>query len=86
MTPIPVVENFDVFKNIQSGLISGGVVAVKGQLGFERTKETFHRCVVITIAFAAHGNRTDHLRLCQQKLVVIASVLAASIRVVQQPR
>ena len=52
MTPISIVENFNVFKNVQPGLISGGVVAVKGQLGFEGAEETFHRGVVITVALA----------------------------------
>jgi hypothetical protein len=77
MTSITVVENFNVFKNIQSGLISGGVVPIKDQLDFESSEKTFHRGVVKTITFAAHT--TDHLILCQQSLIFIAGVLAASV-------
>ena len=84
MTPITIVKNLDVFKNIQAGLISGSVVAVKGQFSFERAEETFHRRVVIAVTLATHA--TDHLELCQQRLILIAGILAASIRVVQSSR
>ena len=84
MTSKTIVENLDVFKDIQSGLGPGGILPMKDQLSFEGAKETFDRCIVITIAFAAHT--THHPGSCQQGLVLIAGILATSIGVVQQTR
>jgi len=84
MTPKTVVENLDVFKDIQSGLGPGGILPMKNQLSFEGAKETFDRGIVITVTFAAHTSH--HPSSCQQSLVLIAGVLAAPIGVVQQAR
>ena len=73
MTPFPIVKDLDVLENIQPGLISGGVVTVKGQLGFECTEKTFLESIIITVAFAAHT--THHLGLCQQGLIIFAGIL-----------
>ena len=61
MTAKPIIENFNVFKDVQPGLGPGGVLLMKNQLSFEGTKETFDGRVVVTIAFAAHT--THHLVL-----------------------
>jgi len=83
VTPIPIVENFDVFKDIQSGLISGDKVAVKGQFCFEGSEESFYGGIVITVALAAHT--IDHLMLCQQCLIIVAGILAAPILMISIP-
>lgn len=59
---------------------------MKDQLSFEGAKETFDGCIVVTISFAAHGNRTHHSSLCQQSLILAAGVLTAPVRVMQQAR
>ena len=58
MAAKPVIKYFKVFKNIQSGLGIGEVLPMKDQLGFESSKETFHRGIVVTVTLAAHVERT----------------------------
>ena len=84
MTAKTIVEHLDVFKDILSGLGLGSILLMKDQLSFEGAKETFDGCIVITISFAAHT--THHSSLCQQSLILIAGVLTAPVRVMQQAR
>ena len=84
MTPKTIVEDLDVFKDVQSGLGPGGILLMKDQLSFEGAEETFDRGIVITVTPAAHTSH--HARSCQQSLVLIAGVLAAPIGMVQQTR
>ena len=86
MTAKTIVEHLDVFKDILSGLGLGSILLMKDQLSFEGAKETFDGCIVVTISFAAHGNRTHHSSLCQQSLILAAGVLTAPVRMMQQAR
>src|SRR5436190_15249317 len=52
-----IVEALAILEQIASGIGAGSVNPVMNPLGLERVKEAFHRCVVETIAFAAHRRR-----------------------------
>lgn len=54
------------------------------QLAFQGGKETFHRGIVITIAPPAHTSL--QVMISQQSLVVVAGILTAPIRVMDQTR
>jgi hypothetical protein len=49
MTPKTIVEDLDIFKDVQSGLGPGGILLMKDQLSFEGAEETFDRSIVITV-------------------------------------
>src|SRR2546423_3689127 len=53
--PLTVVEQFDEGVDRCRGLLSGGEVAVVGQLSLDGGEEAFHRRVVVAVAGAAHG-------------------------------
>ena len=84
MASIAVVENLNVFKNVSLSLHSRSIMTMMNQLGFQRAEETFHGGIVVTIALAAH-TRLD-LIFGQDIAIVLAGVLAAPIRVMQQVR
>ena len=73
----PVVEDFNVFGDLLSGLFSGGKAAMVNEFGFEAAPATFHGGVVPAIAFSAHGGL--HAELLQELLVGSCAVLAASV-------
>jgi hypothetical protein len=53
--------------------------ALAKAFGFERSPKTFHRCVFVAVAFAAH--RSSCLVLGQQASELFAGMLTSSIRV-----
>src|SRR5262249_52460080 len=77
-----VVETLDIVKHICLCLIARPVRFVTGALGLQRREEALHRGVVPHIARSAH--RTDDAAVGQQPLELLARVLAAAIRVMQQ--
>ena len=79
-----IVEDLDVFQDIQPGLIAGGVGLVKYQFSFEGAEETFDWGIVITIPLAAHT--TKHLVFGQQGLIIVTGILAASVGMMEQSR
>jgi hypothetical protein len=46
------------------------------EFGFDRAKAAFHRCIVETISFPAHG--LDHAGCVENFAVISGSVLAAA--------
>ena len=55
MSPLAVVEQFDVFEQLVAGLSSGTPPALTDQFNFERGEETFRHRVVPAVAFTAHA-------------------------------
>src|SRR6202046_294542 len=84
VTTLVVVEDLDVFDERRPRLGTRGEVGVVDQLLLQRGEEAFHRRVVPAVGLAAHAARDAVLG--QEELVVLAGVLAAPIRVRQQPR
>ena len=82
MSPLPVVEQFDVFEQLVAGLSSGTPPAGIDQFDFEGGEKAFRHRVVPAIAFTAHAALDAVYR--QQLLILVAGVLAAAIRVMQQ--
>src|SRR5215510_8757065 len=83
MAPAAVVESFDVLEHRATGLDPGLPPAGVNQFDFERSEETLRHRVVPAVAAAAHAAPDPVQR--QQLLVVVAGVLAATIRMMQQP-
>ena len=83
MQPFAVVEADDIVRDVPSSLGVVGVVALPDPLHLQVQEEALHHCVVPAVSFAAHA------RACamagQQRAVGFAGVLAASIRVDDQP-
>ena len=82
MSPLPVVEQLDVFEQLVAGLSSGTPPAGIDQFDFEGGEKAFRHRVVPAIAFTAHAALDAVYR--QQLLILVAGVLAAAIRVMQQ--
>lgn len=73
----PVVEYFDVLRDLALGLFPGGEVTVMNQFSLQGTPAAFHQCIVPAVALATH--RSVHAELPQQFLVGVRTVLAAAI-------
>src|ERR1700731_3681170 len=82
MSPLAVVEQFDVLEQLAACLSSGTPPALIDQFDFERGEKAFGHRVVPAVAFTAHAALDAVYR--QQLLIVAAGVLAATIRVMQQ--
>jgi hypothetical protein len=70
----PIVERLDVKEKIGSRLLSCVVNGMMDQFAFQRTKEAFHRSVVVIAADAVHAGLDGVL--AQQPLINVAGVLA----------
>ena len=79
-----IVEHFNVLKNIRLSFGPGGVMTMINLFGFQRTDTTFHRRIIVAIALTAHTNLK--LMLGQQGLIVMAGILAAPVRMMDQAR
>lgn len=84
MMPDGIIEPFDVFEDVPAGLCAGCILLVMNPLVFESAKKTFHDGVVVAVAFAAHADQ-DPVGF-QNGLDLVAGILAATIRVVEQLR
>ena len=73
MSPLAVVEQFDVFEQLVAGLSSGTPPAPMDQFNFERGEETFRHRVVPAVAFTAHTALDAVNR--EQLLILVAGVL-----------
>ena len=54
MGALPIVKDFNVFKEGLPRFLSGMKIMAMDQFCFQRGDETLHRRIVPTIAFAAH--------------------------------
>ena len=50
-----IVEPFDVPNDVLPGSSPRGVGRARDQFSFERAKETFHGCIIVTVAGAAQA-------------------------------
>jgi len=83
MSSMPIVETLNVSEDVTFGLVRRIVFATMNQLGLNGTEETFHGGVIVGISLATH-TRLDAM-VGQQRLVFIAGILAATVRMMQQP-
>lgn len=81
--PAPrIVEPFHVIEHIGPRLVPRGVVFSARPFSLQRGEEALHGGVVPAVAAPAHA--ADNAVVAQQALEVLAGVLAALVRVVQQ--
>ncbi len=81
---VPVVELFQVFANSGSDLPPRGPRTAVDQFGLQGPEEAFHHGVVPAVAPPTHT--ASNLVLLRQLLVVLGSILATTVQVVQQAR
>jgi hypothetical protein len=82
MPPLAVVEHLDVLRKLSSSLLTGLVAPMMHQLILQGPPATLHRRVVRAIALPAPGG--DHADLPQLLLIVVGTILRATIGVVEQ--
>src|SRR5678816_2479114 len=81
MTTMPVIPNFNVFKDGRAGSRARGPVMTIEQLPAERRKKALGHRVVMTIGAATHTGRN---LVCRQQLTIIGGcILHAPIAVVE---
>ena len=81
MSPLAVVEQFDVLEQLAACLSSGTPLALIDQFDFERGEKAFCHRVVPAVAFTAHAALDAVYR--QQLLIVVAGVLGEFKRSLQ---
>jgi hypothetical protein len=81
MAAAQVVPNLNVIEQTGTSFLTGDIASVH-TLGFEGGEEAFHDRIVITVAGPAHADLNT--MFSQQQLVIVAGILAAAIRMVQQ--
>ena len=82
MKTLTIVEDLDVLKEIRFRLPSRTVASMMNQILLERSKEAFHRGVVVDIARTAHAGQ--RFMGGQKMLVASAGILAAAVGMVKQ--
>src|SRR5438552_19175457 len=83
MSALPIVEQLDIFEDFATGLGSAPPVAPISQFELARGEKTLRHRVIPAIAFTAHAAQQAMRR--QQLLILITEILAAAVRVMQQP-
>jgi hypothetical protein len=78
----PIIESFNIEKDVKLSFCSSTVVSVKHALHFQSAEKALHDRVVITVASTAHTDAT--LMSLQQLLEGMTGVLAALIAVMNQ--
>src|SRR5690242_9075396 len=73
MSPLAVVEQFDIFEHLVAGASSSTPPALIDQFDLERGEKAFRHRVVPAIAFTAHAALYAVYR--QQLLIIVAGVL-----------
>ena len=82
MPPIAVVEDVNVFTDLSNSFSSCFVSPVMHEFVFQRSPETFHGCIVVTVSSARHG--CLHAKLADESLIVVTAILTAAITVMDQ--
>jgi hypothetical protein len=80
--PLGIVEALDIVEHVGPGIVPRPIRLARCALGLQRGEEALHRRIVPAIARAAH--RAGDAMIGHQPLELLAGVLAATIRVVQQ--
>src|SRR6266568_1776718 len=83
MAPDGIVEPVDVAANGVVGFLAGVEDGPPDELGFQGLKERLHHGVVVAISLAGH--RDQDAVLAELGLIVDRAILAATIRMVDQP-
>src|SRR5579864_5326319 len=83
MAPDGIVEPVDVAANGLVGLLAGVEDSPPDELGFQGLEERLHHGVVVAISLAGH--RDQDAVPAELSLIVYRAILAATIRVVDQP-
>ena len=82
LEPLPVIEVFGVFRI--SAIASRRVgMTMMDEFLLEDTKEALHRRIIVTVPASAH--RGLQPKALHQTLVLMTAILAATVRVMQQP-
>ena len=71
--PLPVIEDLDILRDLAVSLLTGLVATMMHQLILQRSSETLHRRVVITVTLPTHGR--GHSELPQLLLIVSDTIL-----------
>src|SRR5512137_2837223 len=79
-----IIEALHVLKDLSAGFVTSRKLPLVNQLGLQRGEEAFHDGVVPAIARPTHG--TLDVQVEQPLLVDGRSILAPTIRMVEQPR
>jgi len=79
-----IVEAFDPFNNVESGLGSGFVSELMDALDLQGLEEALHRCIIPAVDPAAH--RLQHAEIGDQPPVAAARVLAPAVGMHDQSR
>ena len=79
----PIRDHLKVLDDLPYRVVAGSIVPMGHELAFERPEEAFEAGVVPTVTFPAHA-RGDAV-LAEQTLVTPDGIVAAAIRVVQEP-
>src|SRR6187431_2850186 len=82
MDALAIVEGFNVVKDQEASFTASVELVAVNQFEFEGAPEAFHKGIVVTVAFAAHGG--DQTRLGQSGPVVSRSVLDTTIGMEEQ--
>ena len=80
MSPLGVVEGFEVFEDCGGGRFVCREHLISEPFAFQTTEEAFHGRMVPTVAFAAHA--TFHLEQLKCFSVSLGGILGASVGVV----
>jgi hypothetical protein len=80
MSPLPVIENLDVFAYGTLGLCASREIPMVNHLRLQASPEAFHRRIIEAIAFTRHRN--PELKLPQKVLVLFSAILTSTIRMV----
>ncbi len=83
MSALPIIEHLDVFEDVLSRLVPCAVLTRVDEFTLERPEEALHAGIVPTVPPSRHA--AGHPVCREQLLVGRGGILAASIRVVQQP-
>src|SRR5262249_46254355 len=82
MSPLPIVEQLNVFEDCAACLGSGTPVVLINQFELEGGEKTFRHRVIPAVAFTTHA--AQHAVRRQQLLILVTGVLAAAVGVMQQ--
>jgi len=82
MSPLPVIEQLDVLRDLAASLLTGLVAPVMHQLILQCPSGTLHRRIVIAVALPTHGR--GHAELSQPLLIVLRTILGPTVGVVDQ--
>ena len=83
MESLPIVEKLYVFCDLSDGFLPCLEMALKNKFSLQGSPEAFHWGVVIAIPLTAHG--CPHSEPVNQPTGILGTILASTIRVVDQP-